>query len=69
MIKTYDYHSIHTHNRLGGVLTMDDNIAVVVSSAPVPQWITVQGVKTVKVQFRDTSGILHANASCAIGFN
>lgn len=27
-----------------------------------PQWITVQGVKTVKVEYRDANGVLHANA-------
>ena len=27
-----------------------------------PQWITTTGVKTVKVQFRDSAGILHSNA-------
>lgn len=27
-----------------------------------PQWITIDGVKTVKVQFREADGTLHANA-------
>jgi len=28
----------------------------------IPAWITLDGVRTIKVQFRDSSGILHANA-------
>jgi hypothetical protein len=28
----------------------------------IPQWVTVDGVKTIDVQFRDANGILHANA-------
>jgi hypothetical protein len=27
-----------------------------------PQWITTTGVKTIKVEFRDSAGILHSNA-------
>ena len=28
----------------------------------IPQWITVDGVKTIKVQYRTDAGVLHANA-------
>jgi hypothetical protein len=28
----------------------------------IPQWITVDGVKTIKVQYRTNTGVLHANA-------
>lgn len=28
----------------------------------IPQWVTVDGVKTIKVQYRTDAGILHANA-------
>lgn len=45
---------------------VDQNISTTVTSlggvGGIPQWITVNGVKTIKVQFRDSSGILHANA-------
>jgi hypothetical protein len=45
---------------------VDQNISTTVTSlggvGGIPQWITVNGVKTIKVQFRDSTGILHANA-------
>ena len=54
-----------SHERSDGTL-VDQEVSTTISSIGAtggrPQWITVQGVKTVKVQFRDTSGILHANA-------
>jgi hypothetical protein len=28
----------------------------------IPQWVTVDGVKTIKVQYRTDAGVLHANA-------
>jgi len=28
----------------------------------IPQWVTTDGAKTIKVQFRTTAGVLHANA-------
>lgn len=44
----------------------DQSISTTVASlggvGGIPQWITVDGAKTIKVQFRDSSGILHANA-------
>lgn len=42
----------------------DQQIQNVVSTGAVggiPQWVTIQGVKTIKVQFRDSVGDLHAN--------
>lgn len=46
--------------------TVDQNISTTVTSlggvGGIPQWITSTGVKTVKVQFRDSTGILHTNA-------
>lgn len=46
--------------------TVDQNISTTVTSlggvGGIPQWITTTGVKTVKVQFRDSTGILHTNA-------
>lgn len=54
-----------SHERSDGTL-VDQEVSTTISSIGAtggrPQWITVQGVKTVKVQFRDTNGILHANA-------
>lgn len=53
------------HEREDGTL-VDQNISTTVSSlggvGGIPQWITTTGVKTIKVQFRDADGILHANA-------
>ena len=44
----------------------DQSISTTVASlggvGGIPQWVTVDGTKTIKVQFRDSSGILHANA-------
>jgi ABC-type branched-subunit amino acid transport system substrate-binding protein len=54
-----------SHERSDGTL-VDQRVSTTISSIGAtggrPQWITVQGVKTVKVQFRDSDGILHANA-------
>jgi hypothetical protein len=54
-----------SHERSDGTL-VDQRVSTTISSIGAtggrPQWITVQGVKTVKVQFRDAGGILHANA-------
>jgi hypothetical protein len=53
------------HKQSDGTI-VDQNISTTVTSlggvGGIPQWITVNGVKTIKVQFRDSSGILHANA-------
>ncbi len=52
-------------HKQNGTLT-DQNISTTVSSiggvGGIPQWITVNGVKTIKVAFRDAAGVLHANA-------
>ena len=54
-----------SHERSDGTL-VDQKVSTTISSIGAtggrPQWVTVEGVKTVKVQFRDASGILHANA-------
>lgn len=54
-----------SHERSDGTL-VDQVVSTTISSIGAtggrPQWITVSGVKTVKVQFRDADGILHANA-------
>lgn len=54
-----------SHERSDSTL-VDQKVSTTISSIGAtggrPQWITVQGVKTVKVQFRDAGGILHANA-------
>jgi hypothetical protein len=52
------------HERSDGTL-VDQRISNVVLQGAVggiPQWITLEGVRTLKVQFRDDSGILHTNA-------
>lgn len=53
------------HEQSNGVLT-DQNISTTVTNlggvGGIPQWVTVDGVKTIDVQFRDANGILHANA-------
>ena len=57
-----------SHKRNDGTLVDQEvfnptvNGATIGSTGGRPQWITVNGVKTVKVQFRDSAGILHANA-------
>lgn len=57
-----------SHKRSDGTLVDQEvfnptvNGATIGSTGGRPQWITVNGVKTVKVQFRDSSGILHSNA-------
>jgi hypothetical protein len=54
-----------SHERSDGTL-VDQEVSTTISSiggtGGRPQWITVQGVKTIKVQYRDAAGILHANA-------
>ena len=54
-----------SHERSDGTL-VDQRVSTTISSIGAtggrPQWVTVEGVKTVKVQFRDAGGILHANA-------
>jgi hypothetical protein len=54
-----------SHERSDGTL-VDQEVSTTISSiggtGGIPQWGTVQGVKTVKVQYRTDAGILHANA-------
>jgi hypothetical protein len=54
-----------SHERSDGTL-VDQTVSTTISSiggtGGIPQWVTVQGVKTVKVQYRTDAGILHANA-------
>jgi hypothetical protein len=54
-----------SHERDDGTL-VDQEVSTTISSiggtGGRPQWVTVQGVKTVKVQFRTDAGILHSNA-------
>jgi hypothetical protein len=54
-----------SHERADGTL-VDQEVSTTISSIGAtggrPQWVTVEGVKTVKVQFRDAAGILHSNA-------
>jgi len=54
-----------SHERSDGTL-VDQEVSATISSVGGtggrPQWVTVQGVKTVKVQFRTSAGVLHANA-------
>ncbi len=54
-----------SHERSDGTL-VDQEVSTTISSiggtGGIPQWITTQGVKTVKVQFRTSAGVLHANA-------
>ena len=52
------------HERSDGTL-VDQAITSIRTQGSVggiPQWITGQGAKTIKVEYRDASGILHANA-------
>ena len=44
------------------VFDIQVNGSTIGSTGGRPQWITTTGVKTVKVQFRDSAGILHSNA-------
>jgi len=54
-----------SHERSDGTL-VDQEVSTTISSiggtGGRPQWVTVQGVKTIKVQFNTTAAILHANA-------
>lgn len=54
-----------SHKRSDNTL-VDQEVSTTISSIGAtggrPQWVTSTGVKTIKVQFRDSSGILHANA-------
>ena len=54
-----------SHERSDGTL-VDQEVSTTISSIGAtggrPQWVSVDGVKTIKVQFRDATGILHANA-------
>ena len=54
-----------SHERDDGTL-VDQKVSTTISSiggtGGRPQWVTVQGPKTVKVQFRQSDGTLHANA-------
>lgn len=54
-----------SHERDDGTL-VDQEVSTTISSiggtGGRPQWVTVQGVKTVKVQFETSAGILHSNA-------
>jgi hypothetical protein len=57
-----------SHKRADGTLVDQEVFTPTVSSSIIggtggrPQWVTSTGIKTVKVQFRDSAGILHANA-------
>lgn len=54
-----------SHERSDGTL-VDQEVSTTISSiggtGGIPQWITTQGVKTVKVQFNTAAGVLHSNA-------
>jgi hypothetical protein len=54
-----------SHERSDGTL-VDQEVSTTISSiggtGGRPQWVTVEGVKTVKVQFNTDAGILHSNA-------
>ena len=54
-----------SHERDDGTL-VDQKVSTTISSiggtGGRPQWVTGQGPKTVKVQFRTDAGVLHANA-------
>jgi len=54
-----------SHERSDGTL-VDQEVSTTISSiggtGGRPQWVTGQGVKTVKVQFETSAGILHSNA-------
>lgn len=54
-----------SHQRGDGTL-VDQEVSTTISSiggtGGRPQWITIDGVKTVKVQFNTDAGVLHANA-------
>ena len=54
-----------SHERSDGTL-VDQEVSTTISSiggtGGRPQWITGQGVKTIKVQFETSAGILHSNA-------
>ena len=54
-----------SHQRSDGAL-VDQKVSTTISSIGStggrPQWITATGVKTIKAEYRDSAGILHANA-------
>ena len=54
-----------SHQRSDGAL-VDQKVSTTISSiggtGGRPQWITATGVKTIKAEYRDSAGILHANA-------
>jgi hypothetical protein len=54
-----------SHQRSDGAL-VDQKVSTTISSVGGtggrPQWITSTGVKTIKAEYRDSAGILHANA-------
>ncbi len=54
-----------SHERADGTL-VDQEVSTTISSiggtGGRPQWVTVQGVKTIKAQYNTSAGILHANA-------
>ena len=54
-----------SHQRSDGAL-VDQKVSTTISSiggtGGRPQWITATGVKTIKAEYRDSEGILHANA-------
>lgn len=54
-----------SHERADGTLVdqeVSDTISSIGGTGGRPQWITTEGVKTVKVAFRTSAGILHSNA-------
>ena len=57
-----------SHKRSDGTLVDQEVFDPPVSGSTIggtggrPQWITTTGVKTIKAEFRDSAGILHANA-------
>ena len=54
-----------SHERADGTL-VDQEVSTTISSiggtGGRPQWVTAQGVKTIKVQFNTAASVLHANA-------
>ena len=57
-----------SHKRNDGTLVDQEVFNPTVSNSIIggtggrPQWVTSTGVKTIKVEYRDSSGILHSNA-------
>jgi hypothetical protein len=57
-----------SHKRDDGTLVDQEVFTPTVSNSIIggtggrPQWITTTGIKTIKAEYRDSAGILHANA-------